>query len=168
MTNIDTISMGMNIHKSQLYIDVNQKGVQADLTHPQMGVFRNGDTQKLMVDDGHPIKIDWLVVDLPLWKICESQLGLLFPTIGENKIHVPVTTKQMTWGYPHFRKAPHLCRGSLRCSLWRRRWSLCLDESNTGKGTSIYRSKRVSHVHVSWFITVEISTYFLRSGYWFR
>jgi len=66
MTNIDTISMGMNIHKSQLYIDVNQKGVQADLTHPQMGVFRNGDTQKLMVDDGHPIKIDWLVVDLPL------------------------------------------------------------------------------------------------------
>jgi hypothetical protein len=66
MINIDTISMGMNIHKSQLYIDVNQKGVQADLTHPQMGGFRNGDTQKLMVDDGPPIKVDWLVVDLPL------------------------------------------------------------------------------------------------------
>ena len=84
MINIDTISMGMNIHKSQLYIDVNQKGVQADLTHPQMGVFRNGDTQKLMVDDGHPIKVDWLVVDLPLWKICSS-VGMIIPNYWGKK-----------------------------------------------------------------------------------
>ena len=27
---------------------------------------------------------DWLVVDLPLWKICESQLGWIFPIYGKS------------------------------------------------------------------------------------
>ena len=40
---------------------------------------------------------NWLVVDLPLWKIWYSQLGLLSHSIYEmesHKSHVPVTTKQ--------------------------------------------------------------------------
>jgi hypothetical protein len=35
----------------------------------------------------------WLVVYLPLWKICESQLGWLLPIYGKNKIHVPTTNQ---------------------------------------------------------------------------
>jgi hypothetical protein len=37
----------------------------------------------------------WLVVDLPLWKMMEFVNGKYdIPYIIENKIHVPVTTKQ--------------------------------------------------------------------------
>ena len=65
--------------------------------HPsniEVGVSANFDRNHIMFNPFFKRKIlkknIWLVVStLLLWKIWVRQLGLLFPTIGENKSHVP-------------------------------------------------------------------------------
>ena len=145
------------------YFDVNYRGTGwlSGLTHPRMGVFRNGDTQKLMVDDGNPIKVDWLVVDLPLWKnMLVSWDYEIPPTIGENKIHGSSHHQPDDLGVPPFQESSSAVIYSLDSNHFSREIQAptcavdpCVAAyGKAGKGHPwIYRSKRVSHVHFSWF-----------------